>query len=76
MKYNEIIKAVMEETDTKQRQLAAAMGVGQPAISNILNRDGINLGTMVELLEIMGYEVVVQKKTQGRRKEGQMVVTK
>ena len=79
MRYDTIISEVMKETNTKQRALASVLGVGQPAISNIFTRKdkgGIQLNKLLDILDAMGYEVVVQKKMQGRRKDGQMLVTK
>lgn len=76
MKFNQIIKAAMKETNRTQEMLGNELGMKQNAVSNMLNRKEPSLTTFREALEAMGYEIVVQKKTQGRRKAGQMLLTK
>lgn len=76
MKFNTIIREAMKETSTTQARLGEILGIKQNAVSNMLNRTEPSLATFQAALEAMGYEVVVQKKTQGRRKEGQYVLTK
>ena len=75
MKFSQIIKAAMKETNRTQEMLGNDLGMKQNAVSNMLNRKEPSLATFREAMEVMGYEIVVQKKTQGRRKEGQMVLT-
>lgn len=75
MKFNEIIRAIMKETNTTQQRLGEQLGIKQNAVSNMLNRSEPSLATFQTVLESMGYEIIVQKKTSGRRKEGQMVLT-
>ena len=76
MKFNTIIREAMKETSTTQARLGEILGIKQNAVSNMLNRTEPSLATFQTALEAMGYEVVVQKKTQGRRKDGQYVLTK
>lgn len=84
MNYIEILEAALSEKSMSRKKLAEALGVSPAAITNILTqvsrngvkRSGINLNTFLAILEELEYEVVIQKKTQGRRKEGQMVLTK
>lgn len=84
MNYIEILEAALAEKSMSRKKLAEALGVSPAAITNILTqvsrngvkRNSINLNTFLAILEELEYEVVIQKKTQGRRKEGQMVLTK
>ena len=76
MKFNGIIREAMKETGTTQARLGEVLGIKQNAVSNMLNRTEPSLATFQSVLEAMGYEIVVQKKTQGRRKDGQLVLTR
>lgn len=77
MTFKEIVKAALKETGTTQQRLAEAMGYsnGQANVAKIFSRQDIYMSTLTKMLDKLGYEVVIQKKTQGRRKEGQMVLT-
>lgn len=78
MDYIEVLEQALAETSTTRKQLAERLGVSPAAVTNVLtksDRKGISLKGMLNMLDCLGYEVVVQKKTQGRRKEGQMVLT-
>lgn len=63
MKFNEIIRQALADTDTTQKQLAEALGYksGPSAISVPLSRDDIYASTLVRMLDAMGYEVIVRK---------------
>lgn len=76
MRCDEILAEVIKETKPKKTTMASAIGIKQNSLSSVLNRGNIHTNTLIDILEYMGYEVVVQKKTQGRRKEGQYVLTK
>ena len=72
MKFNEIIKQVLNETGTTQKELGKRLGIRQTAVSNILHRSEPSLATFHEILDILGYEIVVRRKAEP---EG-MVLTK
>lgn len=63
MKFQEIIRSAMKSTGTTQKRLAEKLGYksGPSAISVPLTRDDIYAGTLVRMLNAMGYEVVVRK---------------
>lgn len=78
MNYIEILEAALAEKSTSRKKLAESLGVSPAAVTNVLTksaRNGINLNTFLNMLDSLEYEVVVQKKTQGRRREGQMVLS-
>ena len=76
MTTGEIIKSIMKEKGVKQNALGAALGHNSPsAIYNILQRDKMDSDNLVKILDVLGYEVVVQPKTQGKRKDGAMLLT-
>ena len=75
MKTGEILKAVLKERGVTQTKLAEMMGyASQSAIGNKV-KDGCNTNLFVEFMDKLGYEVVVQPKTQGKRKDGAMLLT-
>lgn len=75
MKTSEILKVAMKEKGVTQVALAFMMGFSsQGSIGNMLKRENMDSDVFVELLDNLGYEVVVQPKTQGQRKAGSMVV--
>lgn len=76
MNSGEAIKFVMKEAKINQVQLAKLTGQSsQSVISERLRRDNLSVRTMLEMLDAMGYEMVIQPKSRGKRKEGQIVLT-
>lgn len=62
MNHTEAIKAVMRETGTKQSHLVKQLGVkSQSVISERINHDNISVKAMLEILDAMGYELVVRE---------------
>lgn len=64
MKYNEIVRKAMRDTDTTQKELAEALGYksGPSAISVPLSRSDIYASTLINMLDALGYEVVVRPR--------------
>jgi predicted transcriptional regulator len=78
MDYIEILETALAEKSKSRKQFAKDLGVSPAAVTNVLTksaRKGINLNTFLNMLDVLEFEVVVQKKTQGRRREGQMILT-
>ena len=77
MKMSDAIKAAMKVTHTTQSQLAERIGLaaGQSGIARRLHMDNISVNVVLEMLDAIGYEMVIQEKKRGRRAEGQMVIT-
>lgn len=63
MKFNDIIRTAMKESNMTQKQLSQSMGYksGPSAISVPLSRSDIYVSTLVNMLGTLGYEVVVRK---------------
>ncbi len=75
MKSNDIVKAVMKETGTTQLMLAQELGfTSQSTVSGLINRTRMSVDKLVELVNTMGYEVIVRKKGEGLA-EGEYEVT-
>lgn len=74
MKPYDTLKEVMSEKKVTQSRLAELAGLSsQGSISNIATKK-ISCDMLVKLLDCLDYEVVVQPKTSGKRKEGAIVL--
>lgn len=75
MKMKEVIRLAMKETKTTQQQLADRIGARhQSVISERLKMDNLSINTALEMLEALGYEMVIQEKRRGRKREGQITI--
>lgn len=76
MTAKDIIKSIMKETGQTQGKIATLIGAkGQQDISAALNRADLKVGFFVKVLNAMGYEVVVKKRSRGRKEDGTIVVS-
>lgn len=62
MKFNDIIRSAMRDTDTTQVQLGDKLGIGQTAVANTIARPGISLAKFVTIMNALGYDVTVQPR--------------
>lgn len=75
MKIKDVIRLAMKETKTTQQQLADRIGAKhQSVISERLKMDNLSINKALEMLEALGYELVVQEKRRGRKREGQITI--
>ena len=75
MTINRVISQLMKKTGCTQARMAKAIGVvSANAVGSKLNIDNMTFDRAVEMLNVIGYEVVVQPVTSGHRKEGAIVV--
>lgn len=76
MKINTAIKKALKATNTTQQQLAERTGAkSQSVIGQRLCNKNISINLILEMLEVVGYELVIQPKKPGRRPEGQILIT-
>lgn len=76
MTTGKIIDTIMKKKGIKQKALGAALGYNSPsALYNILQRNKMESDNLVKIIEALGYEVVVQPKTQGKHNDGTMLLT-
>lgn len=74
MTISEAMKTAREESGVTQTRIADILGVKQSAVSMNMARD-MKFSTAIVYANLMGYEIVMQKKRQhGRRPDGQMVI--
>lgn len=75
MTVSEAIRTAMKESNITQNDLAELMGYNsQGTIGNALRSNNFTTNTFLRWLDKLGYEVVVQPKTSGKRKEGSIVL--
>ena len=75
MQFKEMLDEVIKSKGLTQTSFAALVGTTQPAIGNAKKRNDVYVSTLIKWCESLGYEVVVQEKKPGRRKEGQIVLS-
>lgn len=70
---SEVIYKLLAEAKMSQRDFATAMEYGsQGTVSNRLKRDNMTMKTFDEMLQVLGYEIVVRSK---ENPETEFVVT-
>lgn len=62
MKFNDIIRAAMKETGTRQQDLGKKLGLKQNSISNTITRTNITLNKFAIVMDTLGYEIVIQPR--------------
>lgn len=72
MKINEIIQAVIENTLTQggkrytQSLIAEELGMKPQHINDRLKNENMKVNTAIEMLDLMGYDLIVQPRESGR----------
>lgn len=75
MNANEIVKDLIKRSDFTQTTLAKAMGYNnQSSIANRLNKNDMGVSLLVKMLDMLGYDLVIQPKKRGRKAEDQFVI--
>lgn len=75
MVINEIIASVMKEKKVTQISMAKSIGKEKATdVSARLASKNMTFNKAIEMLSVMGYEVVVQPVSRGKRPDGQYIV--
>lgn len=81
MKINKAIREVMRQKGMSLSSMESSLGIipkknTKPgnSISARLNSDNLTFNTAVGMLNILGYEIVIQEKRQGNRRTDLMVI--
>lgn len=74
MNATEALKTVMRDKKVTQERLAKTMGYSAQSCLASRLKGKMSCDLLVELLNQLDYEVVVQPKTSGKRKEGSIVL--
>ncbi len=85
MKINKAIREVMRIKGVSLRAMGSSLkkvdkntgeiiGLRGNDVSARLNNDNLSFDKALEMLNVLGYEVVLQEKKQGNRRAGQIVI--
>lgn len=75
MVINKAISQLMKDNKVTQLSMARAIGKERPnEVSSRLNNANMTFDRAIEMLEVMGYEVVIQKRKPGARARDQIVL--
>lgn len=75
MKIGEAIKKAMKAEKITQVQLAEKVGAkSQSVIAERLKMDNISINVIIDMLDAVGYEMVIQPK--GNKSESQIIIEK
>lgn len=74
---NEIIKSLMKDQSMPQLSMAKAIRKQRANdVSARLMSGNMTVDRVIEMLDVLGYELVVQQRTSGNRGKDQILVTK
>lgn len=75
MKIGEAIKQALKNQKTTQQQLADRIGAkSQSVIAQRLRMNNLSIEIILEMLDAIGYEIVIQEKKPGRRRDDQILI--
>ena len=75
MLINKAIREIMKVKKMSLSAMAEALGKGKGNdISARLNHSNMSFDKAVEMLTVLGYEIVIQEKKQGSRRADQIVI--
>lgn len=75
MKIGDAINKILDDMRWTKTHFAHQMGyVRSSAFTTLFSKNNIELNTLCRMADVLGYEVVLQKKRQGRRAEDQIVL--
>ena len=75
MEIGKAIKKAMKDTKTTQIQMMKRIDVkSQSVIAERLRSEKLGTDIVLEMLDVIGYELVIQEKKRGRRPDGQIVI--
>lgn len=77
MTHTEAFCSIIKAKGTTRTYIARAMGrASHTAVVHYLSSPGVRLDKVIEMADVLGYEVVLQPAQRaGRRKDGQYVLT-
>lgn len=75
LKINHAIRNLMKTKNISLTAMARACGKNRGNdISSRLMNENLSFNTAIEMLNVLGYEVVIQEKRQGSRRADQIVI--
>lgn len=76
MKIGEAIKLAMKNKKITQTELAEMVGVkSQSVIAERLKMDNISINTVLDMLEAIGYDLIIQEKSDYDNSNSQFIIS-
>lgn len=75
MNMAECVKMLVRLNGFTDRQIGKWKGVSQQRVNYMLNSDDMSASTAVDILELLGYEVIVREKRPGLRREDEILIS-
>lgn len=76
MLIKEAMQMLFKVNRVTQAKIARYLGTDQRVISRDLHNDRLTVGRTVELLDFLGYELIIREKITGRRAEDEIIIDK
>lgn len=77
MKIGEAIKLAMKNKKITQTELAEMVGVkSQSVIAERLKMDNISINTVLDMLEAIGYDLIIQEKSDYDSSNSQFIISR
>ena len=77
MKMTSTIRLLMKSRGITQTVMGKMCGLaGSSGIRRRLNKDNITVNVAIDMLEILGYEIVIRECGSGRRREDEILITR
>lgn len=76
MNANKIIKMILVENGISSENIGKEIGIGGSVFRRRMQNNNPRVNTVLDALDVLGYELTIQKKKRGRHADGQFVVTK
>lgn len=74
MLMQEAIRVLMKVKRMTQTQAAKYINLNQRAISRVINNNRLEVSQAIELLNFLGYELIVREKTGGPRRDDEIII--
>lgn len=74
MLMQEAIRVLMKVKRMTQTQAAKYINLNQRAISRVINNNRLEVSQAIELLDFLGYELIVREKTSGPRRDDEIII--
>lgn len=73
---SEAIKSVIKGTGLSVNATSRLLGFNSPSALQMVLRRKMAADTLIDIMDKLGYEVIIQQKTSGKHKEGAIVLEK
>lgn len=77
MRVESTIKLLMKSKGITQTTMGKMLGLnGYHAVQRRLNNRNMTINNILDMLDILGYEVIIRESHSGRRREDEIIITR